>query len=215
MTQDVDLRCGVWVCPKADFEPYRLEFSLEIDAAASRDNALLPIFWTKEVNALLQDWTCKRIWCNPPYGRQDIYKWVRKCATGGGISLCCAAAGPHRHQMVSRFHLPEARRRSPLSQGPHQVQRHERIGKVPVHVRDIQTSKWRREALKREDEGMKKKKIRPAYRPLVWKVRIDDGFVAYQFRLNATNGGVCINDIYELVRRKLKARKARGRMVET
>lgn len=83
MTQDADKMNGVWVTPKAFFEPMRKEFGLKIDAAASADNAMLRKFWSMENNAFMQDWSGKRIWCNPPYGRAEIYKWVERCATGG------------------------------------------------------------------------------------------------------------------------------------
>lgn len=83
MKQEIDERNGVWVTPKHEFEPYRIEFDLHIDAAASSDNAMLPRFWDKTADAFKQNWSGLRIWCNPPYGRKDIYRWVKLCATGG------------------------------------------------------------------------------------------------------------------------------------
>lgn len=88
MKQEKDLMNGVWVTPPEFFDPLNSEFNLQIDSAASADNAMLPIFWDKEADAFKQDWTGKRIWCNPPYGKAHvtppgIYKWVERCATGG------------------------------------------------------------------------------------------------------------------------------------
>lgn len=77
---------GVWVTPKSFFEPLRAEFNLSVDTAASPDNAMLPDYFTDAFN---QDWCGIRAWCNPPYGRAEIYKWVQLCATGGA-SICVA-----------------------------------------------------------------------------------------------------------------------------
>lgn len=68
-----------WRTPLELFKGVQEEFGLTTDAAASRDNAMLPEFWTKEQNALEKDWTGKRIWCNPPYGREQI-KFIEKAA---------------------------------------------------------------------------------------------------------------------------------------
>jgi phage N-6-adenine-methyltransferase len=83
MTQDADMRNGVWVTPHSFFDPIHAEFGLEIDAAASRDNAMLPRYWDVGTDAFRQDWRDRRIWCNPPYGRKEIYRWVKQCACGG------------------------------------------------------------------------------------------------------------------------------------
>jgi phage N-6-adenine-methyltransferase len=84
MKQEIDKRKGVWVTPRSFFEPLRSEFKLTIDAAACADNAMLPSFFSAaERDAFEQDWRGQRIWCNPPYGRAEIYRWVKMCATGG------------------------------------------------------------------------------------------------------------------------------------
>lgn len=47
------------------------------DLAADADNAIAPFYWTKEADALIQDWpTSGWNWCNPPYA--DIAPWVQK-----------------------------------------------------------------------------------------------------------------------------------------
>ncbi len=94
MKQEKDHRNGVWVTPREFFDPLKNEFQLEIDAAASEKNRMLPKFWDKRRNAFNQDWKGKRIWCNPPYGRKDIYRWVHQCATGG--AAICVALLPAR-----------------------------------------------------------------------------------------------------------------------
>lgn len=50
MTQDKDIRNGVWVTPHSFFGPLHAEFNLEIDAAASADNAMLPRYWDERIN---------------------------------------------------------------------------------------------------------------------------------------------------------------------
>ena len=47
-----------------------------MDVAASRDNSLVHAnYWTKENDALTQNWGWRN-WCNPPYS--DITPWVEK-----------------------------------------------------------------------------------------------------------------------------------------
>lgn len=61
-----------WTTPQPLFNAFHKRFNFTIDAAADPNNARLPRFWTKEDNALFQDWTGERIWCNPPFGREQI-----------------------------------------------------------------------------------------------------------------------------------------------
>lgn len=68
-----------WQTPPEVFGPLHEEFGFTLDAAASAENALLPRFWSLAENALLQDWSGERIWCNPPYGRGQI-AFIRKAA---------------------------------------------------------------------------------------------------------------------------------------
>lgn len=41
----------------------------ELDAAASKDNALCTKFYTEEDNSLIQDWGTGNVFCNPPYSK--------------------------------------------------------------------------------------------------------------------------------------------------
>ena len=101
MTQDKDLMNGVWVTPHSFFDPLHAEFSFEIDAAASSDNAMLPRYWDQRMDAFKQDWRDRIIWCNPPYGRKEIYRWVCQGATGG--AKICVMLLPARTD-TRRFH---------------------------------------------------------------------------------------------------------------
>jgi site-specific DNA-methyltransferase (adenine-specific) len=41
-------------------------------------NHTCPDYFTKEDDGLAKDWGGRRVFCNPPYGR-EIGKWVEKC----------------------------------------------------------------------------------------------------------------------------------------
>ena len=68
-----------WGTPPAFLE-YLVDFfswSPDLDAAASPENAKAPFFFTKEDDALTQDWF-GRVWLNPPFGRV-IGDFIDKC----------------------------------------------------------------------------------------------------------------------------------------
>ena len=94
MKQGKDKRRGVWVTPVDFFNPLQNEFKLQVDAAASASNAMLPNYFSRRKSAFNQDWRDLRVWCNPPYGRKEIYRWVKLCATGG--AAVCVALLPAR-----------------------------------------------------------------------------------------------------------------------
>lgn len=71
-----------WETPKDFFEKVNAEFLLDSDVCATLENRKREAFWSKEDNALSQDWSGIRGWMNPPYGT-EIAKWVEKAATGG------------------------------------------------------------------------------------------------------------------------------------
>lgn len=54
------------------------EFHFTVDAAASDANHLLPAYWTREQNALLQSWSGHRVFCNPPYSRGNVEAFFYK-----------------------------------------------------------------------------------------------------------------------------------------
>ena len=65
-----------WETPDEFFLGLNKRFSFEIDLAASKQNAKLDKFYTKEDDALTKDWKLISF-LNPPYGR-SINKWVEK-----------------------------------------------------------------------------------------------------------------------------------------
>jgi len=67
-----------WRTPKYIFDYYNKIYNFQLDASATKENALCEKFYTLEDNSLIQNWNqYKTIWCNPPYGR-EIGKFVKK-----------------------------------------------------------------------------------------------------------------------------------------
>lgn len=59
-----------WTTPPDLFEELDKDFRFGLDAAASKENALCPRFFTIEDNALIQNWFgYGTIFVNPPYSR--------------------------------------------------------------------------------------------------------------------------------------------------
>ena len=69
-----------WRTPPDLFERLNRTHRFDVDAAASRENALLPRYWDRDADALMQDWTGLRIYCNPPYTAAVQDQFVRKAA---------------------------------------------------------------------------------------------------------------------------------------
>ena len=67
-----------WETPQELFDELNREFRFTLDVCATPQNRKVSNFYTKEDDALKQDWhgVC---WMNPPYGR-EIGKWVEKAA---------------------------------------------------------------------------------------------------------------------------------------
>ena len=66
-----------WATPQELFDKLNDEFNFTIDVCASKENAKVNRFFTKEQDGLKQDWTGETVWCNPPYGKQ-IKRWIYK-----------------------------------------------------------------------------------------------------------------------------------------
>jgi phage N-6-adenine-methyltransferase len=62
--------------PASVFGPLHAGRRFTVDAAASHANALLPAYWTREVDGLTQSWGGHRVWCNPPYS--GLAPWLAK-----------------------------------------------------------------------------------------------------------------------------------------
>ena len=80
-----------WRTPKYIFDHFDDRFLFDLDAAASKNNALCSQFLTKEEDALKAAWGAlgSSVWCNPPYGR-EVGAWIEKCRREAdkGIRVC-------------------------------------------------------------------------------------------------------------------------------
>lgn len=66
-----------WCTPMELFEELDREFHFDLDPAASEKSAKCAAYFTPADDGLTKDWGGRRVFCNPPYGRQ-IQHWVRK-----------------------------------------------------------------------------------------------------------------------------------------
>lgn len=67
-----------WATPSDFFKELDREFHFDLDPCATSENAKCVSFYTVENDGLTKNWGGRRVFCNPPYGRQ-IGKWVKKC----------------------------------------------------------------------------------------------------------------------------------------
>ena len=66
-----------WETPQWLFDELNEEFHFDLDPCSTHENAKCRDHYTKEEDGLIQDWTGRRVFCNPPYGH-EIGKWVKK-----------------------------------------------------------------------------------------------------------------------------------------
>ena len=66
-----------WATPWELFRQLDAEFHFDLDPCSTHENAKCADHFTKAEDSLLQDWGGKRVFCNPPYGR-ELPKWIRK-----------------------------------------------------------------------------------------------------------------------------------------
>ena len=78
-----------WETPQDFFDKLNSIYGFTLDACAEWHTAKVDCYYTKEQDALIQDWK-GIVWCNPPYGRQT-WLWLDKLATHGrGTALIFA-----------------------------------------------------------------------------------------------------------------------------
>ena len=78
-----------WETPQDFFDRLNDEFHFTLDPCSTDENAKCAKHYTKEQDGLSQDWTGETVFCNPPYGREQV-KWVRNCYEhfiGGGTAV--------------------------------------------------------------------------------------------------------------------------------
>ena len=85
-----------WETPQALFDTLHAMFAFRLDACANSGNAKLKRFFSPADDALIQDWfPYRRVWLNPPYGR-DIGQWMAKARTESAKGALVAALVPAR-----------------------------------------------------------------------------------------------------------------------
>jgi phage N-6-adenine-methyltransferase len=84
-----------WATPPVLFERWHERYNFTIDVCATPQNAKCSRYWTKEDNALSQDWAGERCWMNPPYGR-TISHWIRKAVDSAIAEALVVALIPAR-----------------------------------------------------------------------------------------------------------------------
>lgn len=67
-----------WATPQAFFDELDTEFNFDLDPCSTDSNAKCKLHYTVDSDGLTQNWGGRRVFCNPPYGK-EIGKWVRKC----------------------------------------------------------------------------------------------------------------------------------------
>ena len=78
---DGHLMKDCWATPDKIFLPLQEEFGFTLDPCCTIETAKCHKFYTPEDNGLLQSWKGETVFCNPPYSRRNIDKWVEKCWT--------------------------------------------------------------------------------------------------------------------------------------
>lgn len=68
-----------WETPKELFNKLNKEFNFTLDPCANDQNHKCDKYFTKDIDGLKQDWQGETVFCNPPYGRKETGKWVKKC----------------------------------------------------------------------------------------------------------------------------------------
>ena len=79
-----------WTTPSALFRALDRRFGFELDPAATKENALCPMFFTEAENGLVKSWKPWRTFVNPPYSH--VADWMWKCSSESekGCPLICA-----------------------------------------------------------------------------------------------------------------------------
>jgi len=95
-----------WGTPDSVWAPLNAEFGFTLDAAASAENTKCARFFSESDNGLEQDWGREIVWCNPPYGHDRLWRWVKKgrdaAANGATVAMLVPAytATAWWHDMV-------------------------------------------------------------------------------------------------------------------
>ena len=85
-----------WGTPQALFDRLDGMFHFEVDVCADDTNHKCPVYFTKEIDGLKQDWTrFGSVFMNPPYGK-GMDDWMRKIYTTARAGSLCVCVIPCR-----------------------------------------------------------------------------------------------------------------------
>lgn len=68
-----------WRTPLYVFNPLNAIFNFTLDPSCDVHSALCNKYYTELEDGLIQDWSNEVVFCNPPYSRGNIDKWMEKC----------------------------------------------------------------------------------------------------------------------------------------
>lgn len=71
-----------WSTPQKLFDELNDEFKFTLDPCATAENAKCKKFYTKADNGLRLSWKGERVFCNPPYSKNQIGLWLEKATVG-------------------------------------------------------------------------------------------------------------------------------------
>lgn len=83
-----------WETPQPLFDKLNEQYHFTLDACATQKNAKCARYFTQEDDALQQEWT-GRIFMNPPYGKGQTARWVKKAyesSLQGAFVVCLIPA---------------------------------------------------------------------------------------------------------------------------
>ena len=92
--------------PTGIWEDLTDEFDFTLDACASDENHLLPKYYTKEDDCLIQDWTGETVYCHPMFDSK-IGKYVEKAYNSKCLTVMLLPASTHTryfHRFI--YHNP-------------------------------------------------------------------------------------------------------------
>lgn len=69
-----------WETPPEFFKKYDDIFHFTVDVCANEFNHKVARYYDVLEDGLTQNWKDEVVWCNPPYGRGHIAKWVAKAS---------------------------------------------------------------------------------------------------------------------------------------
>lgn len=95
------LESDCWATPPEIFEPLDAEFGFGLDVCAEPATAKCARFYTPAENGLEQPWDTERPnWCNPPYSRGEIDRWLSRAWRWAKAGATTVALVPHDSSTV-------------------------------------------------------------------------------------------------------------------